>query len=101
MSRSWRATHAPGNPLRVGSPERVDVVAPPGEELSLNGKLCGLPLKLDPDDIEMCEMEPPRVTPSFTALYTAEVDLSETGGTMSDDVSAPAWGSVGTGSGWD
>ena len=76
--------------------------------LSLNGKLAGAPLKLGglPDTwMDDIEMEPVPLRKPPTPLYTAEVDLSETGGTMADvGATAAAWGAVdavGTGGAWD
>ena len=82
---------------RMLSPPR-SVGTPPADDIELSGKLCGLPLtKMDVDDIEMEPLAPRVSPPSFTALYTAEVDLSETGGSMCDSVG----GTMSDTSAWD
>jgi len=71
------------------------------DELSLNGRLCGLPIKMDKGnvmfDMDDIEMEPlaPRPPPHFP-LYTGSEDLSETGGTGGGGGGATAWASVET-----
>jgi hypothetical protein len=56
------------------------------DELAQHAKLCGMPVKMEGEEIDMddIEMEPltPRAQQNFQVLYTADVDLSETGGTV-------------------
>lgn len=92
----WAAVRA-SSPERA-SPERDHPLVPetllsPNDELSIDEKMCGLPLKMEDtqwmDDMDEIELAPLRKPP--TPLYTGEVDLSETGAMHAPD----AWDSMG------